>query len=92
METPKAGIDALMLCCYTEDMTRATVAFDDRLYKAIKLKAVMTSRSVSSLVADAVRLSLKEDASDLEAFEKRRREPSKPLESVLAGLKRDGLL
>jgi hypothetical protein len=81
-----------MLCCYTADMTRATVAFDDRLYKAIKLKAVLTSRSVSALIAEAVRLSLKEDASDLEAFEKRRREPSKPLESVLSGLKRDGLL
>ena len=73
-------------------MTRATVAFDDRLYKAVKLKAVMTSRSVSSLIADAVRLSLKEDAVDLEAFEKRRRESSKPLETVLAGLKRDGLI
>jgi hypothetical protein len=73
-------------------MTRATVAFDERLYKAIKLKAVMTSRSVSTLIAEAVRLSLREDASDLEAFSARRREPSKPLESVLAGLKRDGLL
>lgn len=73
-------------------MTRATVAFDDRLYKAIKLKAVVTSRSISALIAEAVRLSLKEDASDLEAFDKRRREPSKSLESVLAGLKRDGLI
>ena len=73
-------------------MTRATVAFDDRLYKAIKLKAVMTSQSVSTLIAEAVRLSLKEDALDLESFDKRRREPSKPLESVLAALKRDGLL
>ncbi len=73
-------------------MTRATVAFDDRLYRAIKLKAVMTSQSVSTLIAEAVRLSLKEDASDLEAFGKRRREPSRPLESVLASLKKDGLL
>lgn len=73
-------------------MTRATVAFDDRLYKAIKLKAVMTSQSVSTLIAEAVRLSLKEDACDLEAFDKRRREPSRPLESVLAALQRDGLL
>jgi len=73
-------------------MTRTTIAFDDRLYKAIKLKAVMTSQSVTTLISEAVRMSLREDALDLEAFEKRKKEPSKPLEAVLASLKRDGLL
>jgi hypothetical protein len=40
----------------------------------------------------AVTAALREDALDLEAFEKRRKEPSRPFETVLRDLRRDGLL
>ena len=41
------------------------------LHKALRLKAVETSRSVSELVNEAVREALSEDAEDLLAFEER---------------------
>ncbi len=48
--------------------------------------------SVSEVLTDAVRRSLAEDAEDLEAFEKRRREPSVSFEDVLRSMKRRGKL
>jgi len=50
---------------------RATIYFDPNLHKALRLKAVETSRSVSELVNEAVREALAEDADDLLAFEER---------------------
>ena len=55
--------------------TRATVYLDPQLHKALKLKAVETSKSVSELINDAVREALAEDAEDIEAFEVRATEP-----------------
>ena len=46
----------------TTQAKRATVYLDPRLHKALRLKAVETSRSVSELVNDAVREALSEDA------------------------------
>jgi hypothetical protein len=51
-----------------------------------------SDRSLSELVNAAVTAALREDAVDLEAFDKRRKEPSRPFEKVLEDLKRDGLL
>ena len=50
---------------------RATIYFDTNLHKALRLKSVETSRSVSELVNDAVKEALAEDAEDLKAFEER---------------------
>ena len=41
---------------------RATVYLDPELHKALRLKAVETSLSVSELINDAVREALAEDA------------------------------
>ncbi len=72
--------------------TRTTVYLKPRVYRALKVKAVTTDRSVSDLINVAVLEALREDALDLEAFEKRRKEPARPFEKVLEDLKRDGLL
>jgi hypothetical protein len=72
--------------------TRATVYLDPRLYRAVKIKAASSDRSVSELVNEALQLALREDAADLEAFEARKRQSSRPFEDVLRSLKRDGLL
>ena len=69
---------------------RATVYFDPELHRALRLKAAETDRSLSELVNEAVKLSLAEDAEDLEAFEERASEPNLPFESVVRDLKRRG--
>ncbi len=72
--------------------TRTTVYLKSNVYRALKVKAATTDRSVSDLVNAAVLESLREDAVDLEAFTRRTKEPSRPFEKVLEDLKRDGLL
>lgn len=73
-------------------MTRTTVYLQPKVYRALKVKAATTDQSISDLINAAVIEALREDALDLEAFEKRAKEPSRPFERVLEGLKRDGLL
>jgi len=72
--------------------TRTTIYLKPKVYRALKVKAATTDRSVSDLVNAAVLESLREDALDLEAFERRAREPSRSFEKVLEELKRDGTL
>ena len=69
---------------------RATVYFDPDLHKALRLKAVETSRSVSDLVNEAVREALSEDAEDLLAFEERADEALISYEEMIKRLKKDG--
>ncbi|OGW76245.1 MAG: CopG family transcriptional regulator [Omnitrophica bacterium RIFCSPHIGHO2_02_FULL_49_9] len=71
---------------------RTTIYLDPKLHQAIKLKAVQINISISELVNEAVRSSLKEDAIDLGAVKDRAHEPVRSFESVLKDLKRDGLL
>ena len=71
---------------------RATVYFDPDLHKALRLKSVETSRSVSELVNEAVREALLEDAEDLAAFEERVKEPLVGYEEMVKRLKKDGRL
>ena len=52
-------------------MKRATVYLEDDLHTAIKIKAADTEMLMSSLVNEAVRQSLIEDAEDLQAFNDR---------------------
>jgi hypothetical protein len=72
--------------------TRTTVYLKPKVYRALKVKAATTDRSVSDLVNAAVVESLREDAVDLDAFDRRAKEPSRPFEKVLEELKRDGIL
>jgi len=74
----------------TVETKRATVYLDTELHKALKLKAVETSRSVSELVNAAIRETLSGDAEDLEAFEERAGEPLISYDEMVKRLKRDG--
>ena len=69
---------------------RATIYFDPNLHKALRLKAVETSRSVSELVNEAVREALSDDAEDLLAFEERADETLISYEEMIKRLKKDG--
>jgi hypothetical protein len=71
---------------------RATIYFDPDLHKALRLKAVETSRSVSDLVNQAVKEALAEDDEDLAAFDERADEPQISYEEMVKRLRKDGRL
>ncbi len=69
---------------------RTTIYLSPELHKALKLKSVETSRSLSEIINEAVQISLAEDAEDLAAFEERADEPLISFEEALKELKRHG--
>lgn len=71
---------------------RATVYLEPALHKALRLKAVETSRTVSDLCNDAIRADLAEDAEDLGVFAARKNEPTIAFEDFVKDLKRHGRL
>jgi hypothetical protein len=71
---------------------RATIYFNPRVHRALRLKAAETDRSISELINEAVWLSLQEDAEDLAAFEERAHEPSIRFEDAVRALRRRGRL
>ena len=69
---------------------RTTIYLDPDLHKALRLKAVTISRSVSEIVNDAVKWALAEDAEDIAAFEERYKEPLISYNEMVKRLKKDG--
>jgi predicted transcriptional regulator len=69
---------------------RSTIYFDPELHRALRLKAASTNRSVSDIVNEAVRQSLREDQEDLAAFGDRVAEPTITYEELLDDLKKHG--
>jgi metal-responsive CopG/Arc/MetJ family transcriptional regulator len=69
---------------------RATVYLDPELHKALRLKAVETSQSVSELINNAVREALVEDAEDISAFEERVGEPLISYDEIVKRLRKNG--
>ena len=69
---------------------RTTVYFDPTIHKALKLKSVETSKSISDLVNLAVKESLAEDAEDITAFEERASESVVSFSEMVKRLKNDG--
>jgi hypothetical protein len=71
---------------------RATIYFAPEIHRALRLKAVAADRSISDMVNDAVKLTLAEDAEDIQAFDRRKREPSVDFEQFVKALRRRGKL
>ena len=69
---------------------RTTVYLDSDLHRALRIKAAETEHSMSDLVAEAIKLSLAEDATDIAAFDERSKEPSLAFDDVLKKLKANG--
>jgi len=69
---------------------RSTIYFDPILHKALKIKALETSRSVSEIVNSAVKEALAEDAEDIAAFEERSHESLVSYSEMVKRLKKDG--
>ena len=74
----------------TTQTKRTTIYLDPDLHRALRLKAVAVSRSVSELVNKAVKESIAEDAEDIAAFEERDKEPLISYDEMVKRLKRDG--
>jgi predicted DNA-binding protein len=71
---------------------RYTIYLDPDMHKALKLKAIETTQSVSLLVNNAIREALKEDVEDLRAFDERAGEPLISYDDIIKRLKENGLL
>ena len=74
------------------DPKRTTIYFESDIHKALRLKSVVSERSISEMVNDAVRNSLAEDAEDLAAVDERADEPSVDFEDFVKKMKRSGKL
>jgi plasmid stability protein len=71
---------------------RSTIYFDPELHRALRLKAAVSHRSVSEIVNEALRQSLREDQEDLAAFDERVGERTLSYEELLDDLKAHGKL
>ena len=69
---------------------RATIYFDPELHKALKIKALETSRSITDLVNQAVKEALSEDVEDILTFEERKNEPLISYDQMVKKLRKDG--
>ena len=76
----------------TTDIKRATIYMDPALHKALKLKSIETSKSISELVNQAIKESLSEDADDIAAYQDRIEEPLISYSDMVRRLKDDGIL
>ena len=69
---------------------RSTVYFESDVHQALRLKAATTHQSVSELVNEAVRVALREDQEDINAFTQRVNEPILTYGELLEDLKSNG--
>jgi len=69
---------------------RATVYFEPEIHKALKIKSLETSKSVSELVNNAVKELFAEDAEDLAAIEQRADDKLISYAEIIKRLKKDG--
>lgn len=76
----------------SETSKRSTIYFEPEIHHALRVKAANTHQSVSEVVNEAVRIALREDAEDLNAFEERAAEPTLSYEALLKDLKSHGKL
>ena len=69
---------------------RSTVYFSPEVHHALRMKAASAHISVSEVVNEAVRATLREDQEDLQAFEDRAMEPTLSYEELLQDLASHG--
>ena len=69
---------------------RSTVYFDPAIHQALKVKSATCDQSVSELIDEALKLFMREDQEDLQAFTDRATEPEISYEELLIDLKKHG--
>ena len=71
---------------------RTTITINDRLFRALKLRAAESNESISSIVEDAIKFQMLEDLEDIETAKKRENEPTHSFDELVAEFKSEGLL
>jgi len=69
---------------------RATVYFDPKIHRVLKIKSIETGRTVSDIVNDAIRYEMELDREDLQVFDDRRKEKTVSYKDMLKELKKNG--
>lgn len=73
-------------------MMRTTITINDKLFRALKLRAAETDESVSKLIEDAIKYQMLEDYEDIEDAVERNGEPTHSFNDLVAQFKAEGLL
>jgi predicted DNA-binding protein len=71
---------------------RTTITINDKLYKVLKVQAAQTGESLSSLVEDAIKYQLLEDAEDIAIAKSREKESTYSFDELVKEFKAEGLL
>ena len=71
---------------------RTTITLNDRIYKALKIRAVESGESLSAVIEDAIKEQILEDLDDLQSVRKRENESAIDFKIFVKELKADGLL
>lgn len=71
---------------------RTTITLNDKLYRALKLRAAESNESISAIVQDAIKFQMLEDLEDIEDAKKRQDEPTHSFDELVAEFKSEGLL
>ncbi len=71
---------------------RTTITINDKLFRALKMRAAESSESISAIVEDALKYQMLEDLEDIEEAKKRANEPTHSFDELVAEFKREGLL
>jgi Arc/MetJ family transcription regulator len=71
---------------------RTTITINDKLFRALKMRAAETDESISQFVENAVKYQVLEDFEDIEDAVKRQNEPAHSFNDLVAQFKAEGLL
>jgi uncharacterized protein YwgA len=71
---------------------RTTITLNDKVFRALKLRAAETDESISKFVEDAVKYQLLEDLEDIEDAQKRAGESTHSFDDLVAEFTAEGLL
>jgi hypothetical protein len=71
---------------------RTTITINDKLFRALKMRAAEADESISQFVENAVKYQVLEDFEDIEDAIKRREEPTYSFDDLVAEFKAEGLL
>lgn len=71
---------------------RTTITMNDKLFRALKMRAAETDESISQFVENAVKYQVLEDFEDIEDAEKRTSESTHSFDDLVKQFKAEGLL
>ncbi len=71
---------------------RTTITINDKLFKSLKVYAASTGTTLSSVVEDALKYQLLEEADDIQTAKDRANEPLAPFDKLVSEFKASGIL